>query len=327
MKKRVFSGIQPTGTIHIGNYLAAIRPWAATQEEYDCFFSIVDLHAVTVPHDPGTLREKTRETAGILIAAGIDPSLSALFIQSRVPAHAEMAWVMNCTIPMGWLLRMTQFKEKSSRQREQVSAGLFGYPALMASDILLYHAGLVPVGSDQKQHVELARDAAQRFNSLYGQTLTLPEAMIPERGARIMGLDDPLRKMSKTGAREGHAVGVLDAPEEIRKKVMGAATDSLRDIRFDGTRPGIFNLLTIYELFTGLSPRDIERRFEGKGYADLKQELSDAVIAGLAPLQARYRELRQDPEHLERLLDQGRAKARLVAEETITTVKDRMGLG
>jgi tryptophanyl-tRNA synthetase len=327
MKKRIFSGIQPTGTIHIGNYLAAIRHWVALQEEYDCFFSIVDLHAVTVPQDPVRLRAKTREVAAILFAAGIDPSLSALFIQSHVSAHAEMTWVLNCVIPMGWMLRMTQFKEKSERQRELVSTGLFDYPALMAADILLYRTDLVPVGRDQKQHVELARDAAQRFNSLYGDTLKPPEPMIPEKGARIMGLDNPLKKMSKTGTHEGHAVGLLDSPDEIRRKIMGATTDSLREIRFDENRPGIFNLLTIYELFTGLPGPEIEARFEGKGYSHLKQDLVNIIIENLKPLQARYHELNRDPEHLDLLLAQGRARAEPVAEKTIEAVKGKMGLG
>jgi tryptophanyl-tRNA synthetase len=327
MKKRMFSGIQPTGTIHVGNYLAAIREWVRMQGEYESFFSIVDLHAITVHQDPRTLRAKTRETAGILLAAGVDPTLSALFVQSGISAHAEMTWFLNCIIPMGWMLRMTQFKEKSSHQREQVSTGLFDYPALMAADILLYLTDIVPVGSDQRQHVELARDAAQRFNSLYGKILKLPEPMIPPKGSRIMGLDNPLKKMSKTETREGHAIGLLDSPDEIVRKIMGATTDSLREIRFDEGRPGIFNLLTIYELFTGLPRQEIENRFQGKGYSHLKQDLVEIIIENLRPLQARYHELRRDPEHLDLLLADGRAKAEPIAEKTIRTVKDVMGLG
>jgi tryptophanyl-tRNA synthetase len=327
MKKSVFSGIQPTGEIHIGNYLAAIRQWAASQDLYRNFFSVVDLHAVTVPQDPATLREKTRETAALLYASGIDPSRSTVFIQSHIGAHAEMTWLLNCVIPMGWMLRMTQFKEKSSLQKEQVSTGLFDYPALMASDILLYRADLVPVGRDQKQHVELARDAAQRFNSLYGETLKLPEPMIPERGARIMGLDNPLKKMSKTSEAEGHAIALLDPPDEIRKKIMRATTDSLREIRFDEGRPGIFNLLTVYELFTGLGRQEIEKRFEGKGYSHFKEDLVHVLVEHLAPLQARYRELRRDPGHLELLLAEGSERARPIAEETLREVKEKMGLG
>jgi tryptophanyl-tRNA synthetase len=327
MKKRVFSGIQPTGSIHIGNYLAAIRKWVESQEEYTNFFSIVDLHAITVPQDPEGLKAKTREVAGILFAAGINPSLSAVFVQSQISAHAEMTWVLNCTIPMGWMLRMTQYKEKSAHQRELVSTGLFDYPALMAADILLYHTDLVPVGRDQKQHVELARDAAQRFNSLYGQTLKLPEPVIPEKGARIMGLDNPLKKMSKTDTQEGHAIGLLDPPDEIRRKIMRATTDSLREIRFDESRPGIHNLLTIYELFTGLPRQEIENRFDGKGYAKLKQELADVITADLAPLQARYHELIQEPGQVDLLLAEGVARAKPIAEATIREVKEKMGLG
>ena len=264
MKKRIFSGVQPTGNIHIGNYLAAIRQWAASQGEYDNTICIVDLHAITIPQAPQILRAKIREVAGLLFAAGIDPDRSAVFIQSHIGAHAELAWILNCFIPMGWMQRMTQFKEKSQEQREQVSVGLFDYPALMAADILLYETDLVPVGEDQKQHVELARDAAQRFNSLYGETFRVPEPIIPKVGARIMGLDDPTKKMSKSEVRAGHAIGLLDSPDEIRSKFMGATTDSGREIRSDKKRPGINNLLTIYKSFSGLSRADIQERFEGK---------------------------------------------------------------
>ena len=288
MKKRVFSGIQPTGNIHIGNYLGAIKHWVASQADLDNIFCIVDLHAITVPQDPEMLKAKTRELAGLLLAAGIDPEMSVLFVQSHISAHAELAWILNCFTPMGWMQRMTQFKEKSGKQKEQVSVGLFDYPALMASDILLYHTDYVPVGEDQKQHVELTRDIAQRFNSIYGEVFKLPEPVIPKVGARIMGLDDPTNKMSKSEEAPGHAVHLLDPPDVIRSKVMKATTDSLREIRFDEDRPGIYNLLVIYELFTGMSRSDIEARFEGKGYADLKRELGEAVVEGLRPLQSRY---------------------------------------
>jgi tryptophanyl-tRNA synthetase len=237
-----------------------------------------------------------------------------------------MTWILNCTIPMGWMLRMTQFKEKSARQREQVSTGLFDYPALMAADILLYRTDLVPVGEDQKQHVELTRDAAQRFNAIYGETLKLPEAVIPERGARIMGLDDPTRKMSKTETGQGHAIGLLDSADEIRRKIMRATTDSLREIRYDEARPGISNLLTIFELFTATSRGELEKRYEGKGYAEFKKDLAEVVIEGLKPVQARYRELEGDPAYLDRLLAEGRAKVEPIAEDTLTMVKERIGL-
>ena len=327
MKKRVFSGIQPTGNIHIGNYLGAIKHWVASQADLDNIFCIVDLHAITVPQDPEMLKAKTRELAGLLLAAGIDPEMSVLFVQSHISAHAELAWILNCFTPMGWMQRMTQFKEKSGKQKEQVSVGLFDYPALMASDILLYHTDYVPVGEDQKQHVELTRDIAQRFNSIYGEVFKLPEPVIPKVGARIMGLDDPTNKMSKSEEAPGHAVHLLDPPDVIRSKVMKATTDSLREIRFDEDRPGIYNLLVIYELFTGMSRSDIEARFEGKGYADLKRELGEAVVEGLRPLQSRYQELTADPTYIDSILTESASKLRPIAEKTLAAVKDKVGLG
>ncbi len=327
MKKRVFSGIQPTGNIHIGNYLAAIKNWVASQPEYDNIFCIVDLHAITVPQDPQVLKAKTLELAALLFAAGIDPQQSVLFVQSHISAHSELAWILNCFIPMGWMERMTQFKEKASKQKAQVSVGLFDYPALMAADILLYDTDVVPVGEDQKQHVELARDVAQRFNSIYGETFKLPEPVIPQSGARIMGLDDPTSKMSKSESSSGHAINMLDSPDEVRSKVMRATTDSLREIRFDEDRPGIYNLLVIYELFTGLSRPDIEARFEGKGYSDLKQELAEVIVDSLSPLQSRYRELMAEPTYLSSLLTEGASRIRPIAERTLSLVRDRLGLG
>ena len=327
MKKRIFSGIQPTGNTNIGNYLAAIRQWVTAQVEYDNIFCIVDLHAITVAQDPQILKVKTREVAGLLFAAGIDPNLSAVFIQSHIGAHAELAWILNCFIPMGWMQRMTQFKEKSRKQKEQVSVGLFDYPALMAADILLYKTDLVPVGEDQKQHVELARDAAQRFNSLYGETFKIPEPVIAELGARIMGLDDPAKKMSKSEKQENHSINLLDSPEEIRRKVRGATTDSQREIRFDESRPGINNLLVIYKLFSGLSKAGIQERFEGKGYQVFKQELADLIIESLKPVQSRYRELMKAPAYIDHLLAEGASKVRPIADKTLRTVKDKTGLG
>jgi len=327
MKKRVFSGIQPTGNIHIGNYLAAIKQWVASQVEFDDIFCIVDLHAITVPQEPEILRAKIREVSGLLFAAGIDPKLSVIFVQSHIGAHAELAWILNCFIPMGWMQRMTQFKEKAQEQKEQVSVGLFDYPALMAADILLYDTDAVPVGEDQKQHVELARDVAQRFNSAYGETFKLPEPVIPVVGARIMGLDDPTKKMSKSEANSGHAINLLDSPDDIRAKVMRATTDSLREIRFDENRPGIYNLLVMYELLTGVSRPEIETRFEGKGYVDLKRELAEVVVEGLRPLQSRYQELSAEPNYIDSLLDEGASKIRPLAEQTLSRVKSRIGLG
>ena len=326
MKKRVFSGIQPTGDIHIGNYLGAIQHWAVSQEEFENIFCIVDLHAITV-QVPEKLKAKTREVAGLLFAAGIDPKLSALFVQSHISAHTELTWILNCFTPMGWMRRMTQFKEKSQKRNEQVTVGLFDYPALMASDILLYQTDLVPVGEDQKQHVELTRDIAQSFNDKYPDTFKIPEPLIPEVGARIMGLDDPTKKMSKSDSGPGHAIQLLDTPDEIRSKIMRATTDSFREIRFDESRHGVNNLLVIYELFTGLGRADIEAQFEGKGYADLKRELAEVIIEGLRPLQTRYQELTSDPGHIDSLLTEGASNLRPTAEETLGVVKDRIGLG
>jgi len=327
MKKRVFSGIQPTGNIHIGNYLGAIRNWVASQAEYDNIFCIVDLHAITVPQDPKQLKAKTRELAGILLAAGIDPERSVLFIQSDVSAHAELAWILNCHIPMGWMYRMTQFKEKSQKQKDEVSVGLFDYPSLMAADILLYDTALVPVGADQKQHLELTRDVAQRFNSIYGETFKIPEPSIPKTGARIMSLRDPEKKMSKSDELADSAIHLLDPPEKIRAKLKRATTDSLRDIRFDESRPGVHNLLVMYELFTGMDRASIEKHFEGKGYGHLKMELAEVIIESLAPVQARYREITRDPATIETLLKQGADKVRPIAEATMRRVKEKIGLG
>jgi len=327
MKKRVFSGIQPTSNIHIGNYLGAIQNYVKLQEEYDCVYCIVDLHAITIQQDPKVLKARTREVAGLLLAAGIDPKRAILFIQSHVSAHSELAWILNCFIPMGWMQRMTQFKEKSARHKEQVSVGLFDYPALMAADILIYNTDVVPVGEDQKQHVELARDLAQRFNSIYGETLVLPEPFIPDVGARIMGLDDPTRKMSKSEPASGHAINLLDSPDDIRAKIMRATTDSLKEIRFDPARPGIFNLLTIYHLFSGQGQKDIEAQFEGKGYGDFKKDLAEVVIEGLRPLQTRYKELTDDPTRIDSILAAGAARARPIAEKVLGEVRKKVGLG
>lgn len=326
MKKRVFSGIQPTGDIHIGNYLAAIKQWVEMQDSFDSIFCIVDLHAITVPQDPKVLKAKVREVSGLLFAAGIDPERSIVFTQSHISAHTELTWILNCFIPMGWMQRMTQFKEKSQKQREMVSVGLFDYPALMVADILLYNTDVVPVGEDQKQHVELARDTAQRFNSIYGQTFRVPEPMIPDIGARIMALDEPTKKMSKSEAGQGQAINLLDSPDTIRSKVMRATTDSLREIRFDENRPGIHNLLVIYQLFSGQSNQEIETQFAGKGYGDFKKALAEVVSEGLRPLQSRYRELTADPGHIDSLLAAGAARASVIAQETIREVKERMGL-
>lgn len=330
VKKRVLSGIQPSGNLTIGNYLGALQQWVAEQDVYDCFFCVVDLHALTVPQDPVALRQKTREVAALYLAAGIDPQRSAVFIQSHVPAHSELSWLLTCLTPLGWLYRMTQFKDKSAKQQqESVGAGLLNYPVLMAADILLYQAAAVPVGDDQRQHLEFTRDIAQRFNHLYGETFTIPEAMIPKEGARIMGLDNPLSKMSKSEASEYHAVYLLDPPDVARKKIMRATTDSNREIRFSNEpeRAGVNNLLTIYQALTGQTREAVEASFEtARGYGDLKKTVADAVVERLAPLQQRYTELVGEAGYLDEILAQGAERARSVADATLAQVQERMGL-
>ena len=326
-KKRVFSGIQPSGKIHIGNYLGAIRHWVKLQAECDCIYCVVDLHAITTPQDPTTIKAKTREVAGLLMAAGLDPKKTAIFVQSHISAHAELAWILNCLTPVGWMQRMTQFKEKSQKQRQHVSVGLFDYPALMASDILLYETDLVPVGEDQKQHLEFTREIAKRFNSMFGTAFKLPEPSIYSVGARIMGLDDPTKKMSKSENSRIHAIHLLDSPDDIRSSVMKATTDSFREIRFDESRPGIYNLLVLYELFSDVQRDEIEARFEGRGYADLKKELAEIIIEGLRPLRSRYMNLTNDPNYIDAVLSTGADAIRPIAEKVLTKVKTLMGLG
>lgn len=326
-KPVVFSGIQPTGTIHIGNYYGAVRRWAGEQDANFNIFCLVDMHAITVPQDPAELREKTLETAAILLAAGIDPARSALFVQSDVAEHAELAWLLNCVVSLGQLERMTQYKEKSGEQRGGSRAGLLTYPLLMAADILLYRTSFVPVGADQKQHVELTRDLAQRFNATFGETFVLPEATIPKVGARIMGLDDPTKKMSKSATGAGHAVGVLDPPDAIRKAVMSAKTDSGSEIRIDPERPGVSNLLSIYMAATATGREAAEAHFEGKGYGALKREVADALVEQLTPLQARYAELRADPVELRAILSRSADAIRPIAQRTYAAAKLAMGLG
>ncbi len=329
-KKRVLSGIQPSGNLTIGNYLGALRQWVAEQDVYDCYFCVVDLHAITVPQDPEILRQKTRQVAALYIAAGIDPQKAAIFVQSHVPAHAELAWILTCMAPLGWLQRMTQFKDKSARQQQDsIGAGLLNYPTLMAADILLYQADAVPVGDDQRQHLEFTRDLAQRFNHAYGDTFTIPEAMIPKSGARVMGLDDPTSKMSKSEDSEYHAVYMLDEPSRIKKKIMRAVTDSGREIVFstDPERAGVNNLLTIYQALTKESSEAIEAHFaDARGYGDLKKAVAEQVIAALEPVQTRYHEIMDSPDYLESVLRDGMERASAVAEETMNAVRERIGL-
>lgn len=325
-KKRVFSGIQATGSLHLGNYLGAIKNWVKMQEQFDNYFCVVDLHTITVPQDPEVLRNNIREVAGLLFAAGLNEKSSVVFIQSHVRAHAELAWLLNCITPMGWLHRMTQFKDKSEKQKEDVSVGLFDYPVLQAADILLYDTHFVPVGEDQKQHVELSRDIAQRFNYRYGDVFVLPDAMIPPVGGRVMGLANPEKKMSKSEDNKNDAIFLLDTPDQIRSKLKRGTTDSMRDIKFDETRPGIYNLLTIYQLLTGKERSEIEEHFSGESYKDLKEQLAEVVIESLRPLQERYRELTGEEGYLDEMLSIGAEKADARAEEKLRQVYKKIGL-
>lgn len=328
VKKRVFSGVQPTGNLHLGNYLGAIRNWVASQAEYNNIFCIVDLHAITVPMDPHELHLSIRQLAALYLACGLDTRYCKLFVQSHVHQHAEMSWIMNCFTPMGWLNRMTQFKSKAGEHMDTVSTGLYCYPTLMASDILLYHTNLVPVGDDQRQHIEFTRDLAQRFNSLYEQQVfTIPEPQIREVGARIMALDEPNNKMSKSDLNDNSRINLLDDPKTIKKKIARATTDSLRLVTFDPERPGITNLLTIYQLLTGKSEQEIEAEFAGKGYGDFKAALTEQLIATLEPIQERYHALMNDLPTLEAILKQGADEVRPMAETTLQHVKNVIGLG
>ena len=329
-KKRVFSGIQPTGNVHLGNYLGAIRRWAAEQGDKINYFCVVDLHSLTVPQDPGTLRFETRSLAALLLACGIDPQVSTLFIQSHVTAHAEGCWLLNCITPLGWLQRMTQFKDKAARQ-ESVLTGLLDYPVLMAGDIIFYDADEVPVGEDQKQHVELARDIAQRFNALYEtEFFVVPQPKIATVAARVMGLDDATVKMSKSLAhKRGHAIRLLDEPDEILYAFKRAVTDSGREIRFsnDPEKAGVNNLLAIYQAVTGQDSAAVEADFAAaRGYGDLKVRVAEVVIEMLRPIQARYRQLMDDTAELDRILAHGAEQARAVSQPKVEEMKRIMGL-
>jgi tryptophanyl-tRNA synthetase len=322
---RVFSGIQPTGEKHFGNYSGGFRQYAATQELGDAIFCIVDLHSITVDYDPADLRERTLDLTAMLFATGIDPERSIVFCQSHVPAHAEAAWLLGSATSFGELRRMTQFKDKGEQQ-EFVSAALFTYPALMAGDILLYQTDKVPIGDDQRQHLELARDIAERFNGRFGETFVLPEGIYPEIGARIMDLQEPDRKMSTTGGTAQGTVGLLDPPEAIAKKFRSAVTDSGRDVVHDRDgKPGVSNLIEIMHVATGEPIEAIESRYDSQGYGGFKQDVGDAVIALLEPIRERYVELRADAGELQRLLAEGAEKAREESAPTLAAMYERMG--
>jgi tryptophanyl-tRNA synthetase len=325
VKKRVFSGIQPSGHLHIGNYLGSIRNWVRDLDSRDNIFCVVDQHATTVDYDPDELRANVRELVGLYLACGLDPEKCNLFVQSHIPEHTELAWLLTCVTPMGWLERMTQFKDKVGSKRERVGTGLFTYPTLMAADILLYQTHEVPVGDDQKQHVELTRDIAERFNHRFGEVFVVPEPVIPKVGARIMGFDDPTAKMAKSATGQHHGIALLDDPKKARKTIMRAVTDSQQGIVFDPARAGLFNLLTIYQALTEQGREEIEAHFVGKGYGDLKKEVAEVVIAEIEPIQARYRELTADPAHIDGVLAQSVEKLRPIIEATMDTVRRAMG--
>ena len=328
MADLLLSGVQPTNNLHIGNYIGALKQWTEIQHQYRCLFCVVDLHAITVPQDPKALRANILDVAASYLAVGIDPKRCNIFVQSEVPGHAELAWLFSTITKIGELERMTQYKDKSIKQGENVSVGLFTYPVLMAADILLYDATVVPVGEDQLQHLELTRDIAKRFNSKFGDTFVMPKSLIQKMGARIMALDDATSKMSKSASSANNYIALNDEPDVIKKKISRAVTDSGTDITYDEiNRPAVSNLMTIYHHATGTPIKEIEKEFAGKGYADFKKALTEAVVAMLAPIQKKLHEYKNDPAELGRILDAGRDMASELAEAKIKVVKEKMGLG
>lgn len=324
-KKVIFSGIKPSGDLTLGNYIGAIKNWVKLQEEYDCLYCVVDLHAITVKQEPKDLRQRTLEVLAIYIAAGIDPEKNTLFIQSHVPAHSEGAWLLNCYTYMGELGRMTQFKDKSQKYGDSISAGLFNYPVLMAADILLYNADLVPVGKDQKQHIELARDIASRFNNLYSPTFTIPEPYIASTGQKIMDLQDPTKKMSKSEENANGYILIMDPPEVIRKKVSRAVTDSIGEVRYSDEQPGVKNLMNILISLTGANVEELEAKYAGKGYADFKKDVAEAIIAELEPIQKKIGEILSDKNYLESVYKAGAEKAQYMAMKTLRKMQKKIG--
>jgi tryptophanyl-tRNA synthetase len=326
-KRRVFSGIQPSGNLHLGNYLGALKNWVEIQDQYDNFFCIVDLHAITVPQDPKVLRHKIRELTALYLASGIDPDKSVVFRQSRVSGHTELAWLLNCVAKVGELSRMTQFKDKARKGgAEAASVGLYDYPVLQAADVLLYNAHLVPVGEDQRQHLELMRTLARRFNGIYGETFVVPETFVPPTGARIMALNEPTAKMSKSSPVPASYVAILDEPDVVRRKIRRTKTDSGTEIIASPDKPAITNLLDIYAAAAGRAVPDLEEQYRDKGYGDLKKDLGEVVVQTLAPIRERALELLDDPKGLDDLLDAGAEKARGVAGSTLHEAWAKMGL-
>lgn len=326
-KKVVFSGIQPSGSPTIGNYIGAIRNYVALQEEYECFYSVVDMHAITVKQNPAELRKNSRDLIALLIACGVDPEKCTLYIQSHVSAHAELCWILNCFTYMGELSRMIQFKEKSKGKENSVVAGLFDYPVLQIADILLYQADLVPIGLDQKQHLEITRDVAQRFNSLYSPTFTIPEILIPKVGGKVMSISDPTKKMSKSSDDPNSYILILDKPEDIKRKIKRAVTDSENEIRFDEeNKPGVSNLISIYSVMTGKSiDESVNELSVLGGYGEFKNAVADAVIAALEPIQKKFNEISGDKEYLDKVLYENAMKASRTAFKTLAKVKRKVG--
>jgi tryptophanyl-tRNA synthetase len=323
-KKRIFSGVQPSGNLHIGNYLGAIANWVKLQDEYEAIFCVVDMHAITAAQDPEILRKKTLEIAKIYLAAGIDPNKAAIFVQSQIAEHAELMWILNTIVKMSELEKMTQFKDKAQRGgAESAGVGLFDYPVLMAADIILYGTEVVPVGEDQKQHVELARDLAKRFNQKFGETFVIPQAFIREEGMRIMGLDDPTKKMSKSAASEYNYIALTDSPEIVRKKIKKAVTDSGSEIIFSDEKPALKNLMNIYASFSGTSVKEIEKIYAGKGYGDFKEGLADVVIEFLVPFQERYNAISDSD--VRDILARGAQIVRPIAKMKMDEVKNKVG--
>lgn len=325
IKKTIFSGIQPTGTFTLGNYIGAVRNWVKLQEEYNCIYSIVDMHAITVKQDPVKLRQHTLEAYALILACGVDPEKSVAFIQSHVKTHAEMNWILSCSTQFGELSRMTQFKDKSAKHPDDINAGLFTYPVLMAGDILLYKTDLVPVGVDQKQHLELARDVAQRFNSRYGELFTVPEPYIPEVGAKVMSLQDPSKKMSKSDDNPNACILILDDKDTVIRKFKRAVTDSDSVIRYAEGKDGINNLITIYSAVTGKKYSDIEKEFDGKGYGDFKLAVGEAVADHLKPVRDRFTELMSNKEYLKKCYNEGAEKALKISHKTVSKAYRKVG--
>lgn len=326
-KKIILSGIQSTGKLTLGNYLGAINNWVQMQEEYDCYYMIANLHSLTIRNDPETLRNNTLKVLAMYVAAGLDPEKNTIFIQSQVKEHAELGWILDCYTYMGELSRMTQFKDKAAKHADNINAGLFTYPALMAADILLYQANLVPVGQDQQQHLEITRDIAERFNKLYGKTFTIPEGYYGKASAKIMGLQDPTAKMSKSATNPNDVILLEDEPDVIIKKFKKAVTDSENKVRFDPeNKPGVSNLMQIYSSITGLKMEEIEKEFENSGYGDFKTKVAETAVAKLEPIQKKYKELLENKEYLEKIYTEGANRAHKLASKTLDEVKERIGI-